>query len=68
MRIYYSGSAGIVKGKRLVAEPEVVLKDKANVMLSFALISGKDQDQHRRWPTILAARKSKQRKRNDRKS
>lgn len=66
--MYYSGSAGIVKGKRLVAEPEIVLKDSANVMLSFSLITNHNQDQHLRWPTILAVRKSKQRKRNDRKS
>lgn len=57
--MYYSGSAGAIKGRKLVAEPELVLGDKANIMLSYHLITKKQQDQHLRWPEIKRVRKQR---------
>ena len=57
--IFYSGSAGAIKGGSLPGEPEYVLKDDANIMLSYFLISEKNQDQHRRIPKIMEGRKKK---------
>lgn len=59
MIIYYSGSCGVSAGRGLVAEPEIVLGDKANIMLSYGLLCKKRQDQHKRLPLIREARKRK---------
>lgn len=54
--LYYSGSAGFLTGGIPAGEPEVVLGDDANIMLSYHLITIKKQDQHSRFPQILKAR------------
>lgn len=59
MIIYYSGSCGSLPGGALVAEPESVLGDKANVMLSFYLIKFRKQEQHKRFRNVLRARRAK---------
>jgi len=58
--IFYSGSCGITKGvkrPRVYSEPETILRERANVMLSYYLITTDGQDQHERFPLIAAARR-----------
>lgn len=56
MIIYYSGSCGLCRRKPN-AEPEDILKEQANVMLSYYLITTGGQDQDKRWPAIVKARR-----------
>ncbi len=59
MIIYYSGSnAHTVKGK-VHDEPEQILKDRANIMLSYYLIRTDGQKQHLRFPKVVKARRIK---------
>lgn len=51
MILYYSGSLGDAKN-----EPEDILRDNANIMLSYWLISVRQQGQHIRFPKVLKAR------------
>ncbi len=48
MIIFFSGSAGFVKGGHPYGEPEWVLGDAATVMLSYFLVSNRMQDQETR--------------------
>lgn len=57
MMIFYSGSAGHKGDER--NEPEHVLKDEANIMLSYWLITARQQEQHWRFPSILTARQQR---------
>ncbi len=60
MIIYYSGSCCTHVPSLEQAhpgEPETVLGDNANVMLSYFLITNQGVKQHQRWPKILNERK-----------
>jgi hypothetical protein len=59
VRIYFSGSCGSTVGRRLIGEPEYVLGDSCNLMLSFQLISTCMQEQHVRWQNILRERRKR---------
>lgn len=58
MIIFYSGSAGLSKVNPN-SEPELILGKDAHFMLSYYLITNKQQDQQTRFPIIIAARKEK---------
>lgn len=57
MVLFYSGSCGSLKGVGRVAEPEVVLRERATIMLSYALIRAGQQEQHKRFPLIVRAKR-----------
>lgn len=56
MILFHSGSATWSK-RSPPSEPENVLKEKANVMLSYFLILKKGQMQDRRLPNLIKLRK-----------
>lgn len=62
--LYFSGSAGYGANHTNLAEPELILKSKANLMLSYWLIQVKKQDQHFRFPSLCEARKMAKKKLN----
>lgn len=57
MILFYSGSCGKLKGGSMEGEPETALGKRANVMLSYWLISNRQQDQHSRFPRIVKNRR-----------
>ncbi len=59
MIIYYSGSCGALPGKILAGEPETILRERANVMMSFCLIKNKQQEQNIRFPLLVKCRRKK---------
>jgi hypothetical protein len=54
--LYYSGSCGSSKGAGLVSEPEDVLRERAAIMLSYYLITNREQEQDKRMPRLVEGR------------
>jgi len=60
MILFYSGSCGALPGRKLVGEPEIVLRGGRRVfMLSYYLITNRMQDQKLRLRHYVQSRKTK---------